>query len=284
MAAAMVNRLDEDGADAFPERGSSTTQYEFLLRYTAYAATRVVGFSWFPIVAPTGITFSTVHTEDDSCRRYATLIAIGAALATLRVTMRRFGRTAEVVLFPDSSRPDLVAQVALGAPQPPSLDDRLCFNALTAPTSRRAIDEHRSLPQGFLHAAPHLVARHGVWVSAVAAASDRMRLRDRMRGVMQADATDRHRVIVPFMRDELVGPFDLPAPGLFLLGTQDEAPATTVVLGEALQDLVTLLRLHELRARIVQLDDLFAEHVSDALALPSVPQFMVMAAFEAPPH
>jgi hypothetical protein len=195
---------------------------------------------------------------------------------------RRFGRIAAVHRFPDPARPGVVARLSIGETQPPSLDDRLYFKALTAPAIRIAVDAHRLLPQGLLHAAPHLIAHDGVWTCALAAASDRMRVRDCARNAMQSAATTNHPGIAPIMRDELLGPADMPTPGQFLLGVRDHAPASAVSLGESLQDLVTMLRMYEARARIVPMEHAFGAQVAAALALPYVPQLMVLAAYEAP--
>lgn len=282
MAAMMVDPFETDDVDDFPEHASSVTQLEFLFRYTAHAATRAVGLSWIPLIEADGITFSMIQPEDRSARGRATLISVGAALAALQTALRRFGRIAAVHLFPDSARPGVVALLSIGEPQPPSLDDRLHFKALTAPTIRSVADEHRLLPQGLLHAAPHLIARDGVWAFAVAAASDRMRVRDCTRRAMQTGATAHQPGIAPITRDELVGPPDVSTPGLFLLGVKDHVPASAVALGAALQDLATMLRMYEMRARIAPMEHAFGEQVADALALPYVPQFMVLAAYEAP--
>jgi hypothetical protein len=84
------------------------------------------------------------------------------------------------------------------------------------------------------------------------------------------------------MRDELIGPRDLASPGLFLLGTQDRTQASVVALGEALQELVVLLRMQEVHVRVARLSHALGERIMDALALPRVPQFMVEAAYRAP--
>jgi hypothetical protein len=195
---------------------------------------------------------------------------------------RRFGRTAEITILPDPARPDTIACVTLGDLRDLSLDDRLHFNALTAPAAWGPIDETRPLPQGLQHALPHLITRSGIWVSAVAAASDRMRVRDCLRlANLTGETADRFDA-ASVMRNELIGPRDLASPGLFLLGTQDRTQASVVALGEALQELVVLLRMQEVHVRVARLSHALGERTMDALALPRVPQFMVEAAYRAP--
>jgi hypothetical protein len=55
-----------------------------------------------------------------------------------------------------------------------------------------------------------------------------------------------------------------------------------VALGETLQELVVLLRMQELLARVVYLDHWLGQRIADMLALPRVPRFMVEAAYRAP--
>ena len=285
MAAFMVDHFDVNTSDDFPEQAPAVEQYQFLLRYIAHAAARVVGFSWFPTVLPEGITFTSLRAADGpdpTSQSHVALIAIGAALAALRLTIRRFGRIAEIAIFPDSTRPDIVAHVTVGQVQPPSLDDRLRFNALTAPATQSPIDEVRPLPQGLLHALPYLAARSGAWVSAVAAASDRMRVRDCLRqGIHTGETADRCDA-ASVMRNELIGPIDLATPGLFLLGSQERTPVDTVALGETLQELVVLLRMQEVHVRALRLSHALGERIGDALALPKAPQLTVAAAYSAP--
>lgn len=285
MTAKFVNHYDVNTADEFPDRAPAVAQYQFLLGYIAHAATRVVGFSWFPTVLSEGITFTSIRDADGPDRVgqfYPALIAIGASLAALRLAMRRFGRTADITLFPDPSRPDTIAHVRLGEVHDPSLDDRLRFNALTANVTQSPIDETRSLPQGLQHALPHLIARPGTWASAVAAASDRMRVRDCLR---QADLTGRTADqfgAASVMRNELIGPSDVAVPGLFLLGFRDRTSAGIVALGEALQELLVLLRMQEVHVRVTGMDHVLSAQIMDALALPNAPQLMVAAAYSAP--
>lgn len=279
-----ARQLDTDFADDFPEHAPAVEQYAFLLRYIVYAAMRGVGVTWLPTVGPDGIAFTFVNTAsrlraDDGS--HATRMEIGQALMALRLAMRRFGRLAEVRLFPDPAHPDIVAHLAFGALHCPTLDDYLRFNALTAPLARSAVDERRELPQGLLHAVPHLMAQHGVWAAAVAEARDRIRVHDCMCRAIHAIGTADCPGVIEVTRDELVSPFDVPVPGLFVLGAKDHAPARNVALGEALQELVVLLRLNELRARVVRLGQAQGQPILDTLALPSAPRFVVAAAYSA---
>jgi hypothetical protein len=283
--AEFMDRFDIDATDDFPQQAPAVAQYQFLLRYTAHAAVRVIGFSWFPTVTPEGIIFTSISAADEHDvvgQSHLALIAIGAALAAFRLAAHRFGRTAEIAILPDPARPDIIACVTLGDFRDPSLDDCLRFNALTAPAARSPIDETRPLPQGLQHALPHLIARSGVWVSAVAAASDRMRVRDCLRlANLPGETADRFGA-ASVMRDELIGPRDLASPGLFLLGTQSRTPGSIVALGKALQELVVLLHMQEVHVRVARLSHALGERTVDALALPKVPQFMVEAAYRAP--
>jgi hypothetical protein len=285
MAEFMTDHIDIDTADAYPEQGAAVAQYQFLLRYMAYAAALVVGFSWFPTVVPEGITITSLFSSDghDSTgQAYAALVSIGAALGAFRLAAQRFGHTAEIAIFPDTARPDIVAQIPLGTYHQPSLDDRLRFNALTASAAPCPVDENRALPQGLIRALPHLAAQPGTWVSAVAAASDRMRVRDCLRQAMQTGNAASGFSATSVMRNELVGPPDLATPGLFLLGTNARTPTNSVALGGTLQELVVLLHGQEVQARVVRLPHILGEEIMDALALPMPPRYMVAAAYGAP--
>ncbi|GAA4147308.1 Acg family FMN-binding oxidoreductase [Actinomadura keratinilytica] len=58
------------------------------------------------------------------------VISCGAALLTLRVAIRRLGYRPEVRLLPDPDRPNLLADVILGARIPPDGDDRRLYDQI----------------------------------------------------------------------------------------------------------------------------------------------------------
>jgi hypothetical protein len=72
------------------------------------------------------------------------VISCGAALALLRVALRRFGHAGEVELLPDPANCDLLARVRLGErAQPTDIDDALFRAIPQRRTTRRPFDDRR---------------------------------------------------------------------------------------------------------------------------------------------
>jgi hypothetical protein len=256
-----------------PEHGTTATQYGFVVSHAGYAVGHANNRSWRPEITEDGIAWvrDRAHKETGTATD-AALVAVGCALAVVRLVMRRYGHTEAVRLAPETTRPGAIVQIAFGEDHTPSLDDHLRFNALLATAARCRINETRPMPMGLLSALPHLVTRPGVWASVVATSSDRLRARDCLR---RSDETH-------LIHDELVGPQDMAAPGLFLLGTQDCTPVNRVALGEALQELVVLLRLQEAQVRILGMGSVLGAQIRDVLALAAPPRLLVCAAYCAP--
>jgi hypothetical protein len=259
--------------EVFPDHGTTARQYGFVVSHAGHAVGRANNRSWRPEISDDGIAWVLGERDEETGTATDTaLVAVGCALTVARLVMRRYGHTESVRLAPETTRPGAIAQIAFGEDHAPSLDDHLRFNALVATAARCRINETRPLPMGLLRALPHLVTRPGMWASVVATSSDRMRARDCLR---QSDET---RLI----HDELVGPLDMAAPGMFLLGTPDCTPANWVVLGEALQEIVVHLRLQEAQVRILGMGSVLGAQIQNALALAAPPQLLVCAAYCAP--
>ena len=74
-------------------------------------------------------------------------ISCGAALFTLRLAARRFGRVADVRLWPDPERPTLLADVDLGGERPVTADERRLFAQVERRHSHRGgFDARRPSP------------------------------------------------------------------------------------------------------------------------------------------
>ena len=269
----MVAMRDGLHGEAFPEHGPATTQYDFLASLASRAVGHAYDHTWWTEITEDGIAWVRTRAHSEPCSATdAALLSIGTALTAVRLAMRRFGNVATMRYAPDTTRPGAIAQIAFAKKHTPSLDDHLRFNALLAMTDRCRINETRTVPRGMLRALPHFVTRPGVWVSSITAASDRMRARDCLRRF-----DDIH-----IIHDELIGPPDMAAPGLFLLGRQERTEVNGVALGEALQELVVLLRLQEVQVRVLCVGNAMGAQFRDTLALTAPPQLLVSAAYGAP--
>lgn len=109
-----------------------------------------------------------------------------------------------------------------------------------------------------------------------------MRTRDCLRQAIEIATPVHPSGIAHIMRDELIGTLDMVTPGLFVLGRCNAAPASAVALGETLQEFVVQLHMREVRMRVLRLGRALSEQIRDALALPTLPQLMVAAAYAAP--
>ncbi|MBE1495642.1 nitroreductase [Amycolatopsis lexingtonensis] len=70
----------------------------------------------------------------------------GAAVANLELAVRTLGRSAEVAFLPDDGRPDLVARIAVGDPEPPAAEELRRYGAIARRVSHRAPFEGVAVP------------------------------------------------------------------------------------------------------------------------------------------
>jgi nitroreductase len=106
------------------------------------------------------------------------VISTGAALLNLRLALRMLGRQAAVRLFPDPSRPGLVAVVTARPGPPPSAEEQLLYRAVTQRRTWRAPFSSRLLPEGAVAQLADDAAREGAMLLSVTSHADRDRLAD----------------------------------------------------------------------------------------------------------
>jgi hypothetical protein len=73
-------------------------------------------------------------------------LSCGAALAHLIVALRSFGYAGEIALLPDSSKPDLLASVALGQAHAPGLREHQLLAAIDKRHTHRGRFQDRPIP------------------------------------------------------------------------------------------------------------------------------------------
>jgi nitroreductase len=98
----------------------------------------------------------TVHTDTDRRLDVADpdgremLISCGAALYTLRLAMRHLGHRPSVQVLSDPERPGLVADVAIGPPEPATEDERRMHDQIRRRRTHRGAFRPAGLPAGLL--------------------------------------------------------------------------------------------------------------------------------------
>jgi hypothetical protein len=114
---------------AFPRQGSASAQLRHLLHYAVVAPSGHNTQPWRFRVTGDGVELFADRTRAlpvvDPDDRELTM-SCGAALGQLRLTIRHFGRTDVVALFPDTRHADLLARVTVGEARSPNAEeDRL---------------------------------------------------------------------------------------------------------------------------------------------------------------
>lgn len=120
---------------------------------------------WAPSVYDTqpwwfGTRGSTVTVHADAERRLNVadpdgremFISCGAALYTLRLAVRNLDRVAEVRLLSDRRRPDLIADVSVGAERPATAEERQAYAHVRRRNTHRGGFRPGGLPIGLLQA------------------------------------------------------------------------------------------------------------------------------------
>ncbi len=135
-----------EDAGSFPRGGTEEQIWRFLLRYAVRAPSGHNTQPWrFGIVdgqlhlyADRGRALPVVDPEDREL-----VMSCGAALAHLTVAMRHFGYAGDVMPFPDTADPDLLAVVGLGQARTPRPGDHQLFRAIDMRHTHRADFETR---------------------------------------------------------------------------------------------------------------------------------------------
>jgi hypothetical protein len=91
-------------------------------------------------------------------------VSSGAAIEFAYLTARSLGRACAVALQPDPRTPDLLARLTLGAPVPPTNEERLLAGAIARRYTDRGPYTDRELPPRLLIDVQRRAAELGVWV------------------------------------------------------------------------------------------------------------------------
>jgi Nitroreductase family len=263
--------------DDRPARGVPA-QLHFLLRYAILAPSTHNSQPWKFRVGDDSIEIwsdSTRILERIDPDRRQLFMSCGAALANLRIAMRRFGNGDLVTYLPRPQRPDWLATIRLGAPhQVTERELALCTTILQRRTNR---EPYADRPISELLADEILAAaeRPGAWmvrlhphakleIAEVVAQADQQQLGDPTfraefaqwlapRGSRRRDGIPATKkdlpTALPLAATLILRRFDIGAgvaarerelatnsPMLTVLGTDEDTPLAWLIAGEAMQD------------------------------------------------
>jgi hypothetical protein len=213
------------------------------------------------------------------------IISCGAALFCLRVAMRHFGFEGEVEVLPDPDDPDLLARVRLGLDRSETEEERMLFQAILRRRSNRGPFEDRQVPGRLLSALQAAAGEEGAWlhlvedeeskhaIAELIAEGDRIQLADKRFRRELASWVHPNRTksrdgmpLYAFGFGELMslaGPFVIRtfdtgngqaakdrqlaegSPVLAILGTEGDASADWVAVGQALSRVLLRARAEE---------------------------------------
>ena len=151
------------------------------------------------------------------------IMSCGAALCHLQLAIRYFGRTDDVVLFPEPNDPDLLAIVRLGKPYGPGTDEKAMFQAIRHRHTNRQPFEDRALPESLVESLRRVAADAD---TALLVFTDKSRRQQIAQFVWHGDRT---QMISPSFRRELAA-WIHPARNV----TRDGIPAYAYGLSELL--------------------------------------------------
>lgn len=119
--------------NAFPRDGSDAEKLRFLLNYAVLAPSSHNAQPWRFLCSENEVALyadrtRALHATDPLDRELT--MSCGAALFLLRIAIRHFGHTDEVVTLPDPEQPDLMARIRLGNARLPSEEEESLFAAI----------------------------------------------------------------------------------------------------------------------------------------------------------
>lgn len=155
----------------YPAGTSEREQLRHLVRYAVLAPSAHNTQPWRFRVTDSGIELHADRSRalpiSDPDGRELTL-GCGAALFFLRVAMRRFGHLDRVHLFPDPSRPELLALVSRGDEVRASREVLTLFRAIRARRTHRPAFDERMIGAPDLAALREAAEDEGGWLRPVA--------------------------------------------------------------------------------------------------------------------
>jgi hypothetical protein len=126
------------------------------------------------------------------------LISCGAALFGLRLAVRELGYLPAVSLFPEPSRPGLLARVTLGPKAPPTALERRMLAALPHRHTHRGAFDRGEVPAGLLAALQHDALAEGATLALIDSPGKYAKL-----AALAAEAT-RMQELNPAAREEIL--------------------------------------------------------------------------------
>ncbi|HRC55494.1 MAG TPA: hypothetical protein PKU97_06180 [Kofleriaceae bacterium] len=260
-----------------PQRGV-VEQLRFLVRYAILAPSTHNSQPW-----KFRVTDHSVELWSDPSRmldridpdRRQLFMSCGGALANLRIAMRRFGNSDQVLYLPTPKRPDHLATLHLGPPHDTTPQDRSLCDAITRRRTNRGKYEERALPDPVASQILEISNRPGCWmveleqgskreIADIVARADAQQLGDpsfrEEFAQWLAPRGSRRRDGIPMAKKDLPSAlplagtmilrrFDIGAgvaarehelvthsPMLTVLGTDEDTPLSWLIAGEAMQD------------------------------------------------
>jgi hypothetical protein len=165
----------------FPSKGESSDKLRFLVNYAVLAPSSHNSQPWlFKIVddsvelyADRARALPVVDPEDREL-----IMSCGAALFHLRLAFRNFGYAGEFQLFPEYTKPDLLARVGFGSEKKTSVEERRLFQAIVKRRTNRMPFESRPVPADLLSSLQRAAKEEGAWFVAAETDDTRNRIAD----------------------------------------------------------------------------------------------------------
>lgn len=165
----------------FPRKGTSAERLRFLLNYAVLAPSSHNTQPWlFKIVddavelhADRTRALAVVDPEDREL-----IMSCGAVLFHLRLALHHFCYEGVVQLFPDGSKPDLLAHVSFGGSYQPTAEENSLFEVITKRRTNRMPFEARQVPERVLRELQSSASREGAWLHIIEGEDNRNRVAD----------------------------------------------------------------------------------------------------------
>ncbi|MFN7972579.1 MAG: nitroreductase family protein [Acidobacteriota bacterium] len=180
----------------FPANGTPSQKLRYLVHYATLAPSSHNSQPWLFLVSDDELSLLADRSRAlpvvDPTDRELTM-SCGASLHHLRVAMRRFGMTPELLLFPDAASPDVLARVRIGARVEPTCEDRELFRAIRKRHTNRHRFEERVVPGDVVATLEHAARLESAWLVPLDAAAREVAASLVMEGDRAQASDPRHR-------------------------------------------------------------------------------------------
>ncbi len=161
---------------AFPRNGTSSDKLRFLLNYGVLAPSNHNVQPWLFRIVSDGIELYADRTRalpvvDPEDREL--IIGCGAALFNLRIALRHFGYESLVEIFPEASKPDLLARVNFGREKKAVAEEHALFEAIVKRRTNRTPFDERPVPESLLFELQAAATKEGAWFHVVLGGDNR---------------------------------------------------------------------------------------------------------------